>query len=92
MNEWQDSRFENFNKKNIRIQFVTRTGNASSTLYTHPGSFATPLVSLCNDYDKRRSSDSCCGLDLLSFDTKERKTLCFRRRTAAAADGAGMEE
>ena len=53
------------------------------------------MALLCNNvYDKRKSRASC-DLDLLgllSLGGKERKNLCFRRRMAAAADGAGMEE
>jgi hypothetical protein len=88
-NESQESRFGNFNRKNIRIQFVNRTGHASTTLYTHPGAFATPLGSLCNDYDKRRSSDSCCGLDLLGFGRERRRAEAFLGNSADGMMGVG---
>ena len=79
------SRFKKFTKKNT-IELVCITPSP-------PLSFAPPS-SPTHDYDNRKSRASC-DLDLLgllSLGAKERKNLCFRRRTAAAADGAGMEE
>ena len=108
--EEHDSRFKNFNKKNI-IELVVDQSciNHASIMHQPPlnpaprshlppiiaDSFANHKALLCNNvYDKRKSRASC-DLDLLgllSLGAKERKNLCFRRRMAAAADGAGMEE